>query len=86
MAINYQVRINGGAPIDVGTALNYQATGLTLETGYTFQVRAYDASGNYSAWCTAVLGTTLGAAMAMWVDGGGNALVDGSGNALTILV
>ena len=33
-------------------------TGLTSNTAYNFQIKAYDASGNESALCSVVIGTT----------------------------
>jgi hypothetical protein len=53
-ATGYDVRIDGGAPVDVGNVLTYQATGLDGNTTYAFEVRAYDIEDNNSAYCTAV--------------------------------
>jgi hypothetical protein len=53
----YDVRINGGSPIDVGNVLLYDFTGLTPETAYTLEVRAYSAGGD-SSWAS-IGGTTL---------------------------
>lgn len=57
--VNYQVRINGGSPIDVGNVLEYTAGSLAGDTNYDFEVRAEDASGNFSAWCSVQTFRTL---------------------------
>jgi hypothetical protein len=48
-AIGYQVD-NGITTADAGNALSYSWTGLTSGQSYTFKVRSYDGSGNYSPW------------------------------------
>lgn len=53
----YDVRINGGIPIDVGNVLVHDFTGLTPATSYTLEVRAYGAGGD-SGW-SSIGGTTL---------------------------
>lgn len=45
----YEVRIDGGAPIDVGLDLSHPFTGLTPETEYQLEVRAYNSAG-FSDW------------------------------------
>lgn len=54
----YEIRIDGGSPIDVGNTLTYTATGLTPDTAYDFEVRAYDEAGNRSAWSAVVTAST----------------------------
>lgn len=57
----YQTRINGGAWSDRGNVLTYQYTGLIPATSYTFEVRAYDAAGNFSTVSNSVSATTSSA-------------------------
>lgn len=45
---NYRIYKNG-TQIATTTATGYTATGLVIGTSYTFQVRAYDTAGNYTA-------------------------------------
>lgn len=47
-----------GASVGTSTTTNYTDTGLTAENCYTYRVRAEDATGNTSAWSTAVQGCT----------------------------
>jgi lysophospholipase L1-like esterase len=54
----YEYRVNGGSAVDVGNVLATPVTGLSASTTYTFQVRAYDAAGNRSAYSSTVSGTT----------------------------
>jgi hypothetical protein len=54
----YELSIDGGAAIDLGDVLTSTRTGLTSGTTYQYRVRAYDAAGNRSAYCTAVPATT----------------------------
>ncbi|MFF7154357.1 cellulose binding domain-containing protein [Streptomyces sp. NPDC008139] len=61
----YEVSRNGGTPVAV-TGTSYTATGLAASTAYSFQVRAKDGAGNYSAYSAAVSGTTSA------TGGGGN--------------
>jgi hypothetical protein len=49
----YDVRIDGGAPIDVGNVLTHQFTGLDVDTSYTLEVRAYNVVGD-SGWASIV--------------------------------
>jgi hypothetical protein len=44
-ATGYEVRIDGGSWTDVGNVLTWDATGLTPETEYDFEVRAYNGEG-----------------------------------------
>jgi hypothetical protein len=53
----YDVRIDGGAPIDVGNVLVYDFTGLLPESVHTLEVRAYNTGGD-SAWAS-IGGTCL---------------------------
>jgi chitodextrinase len=55
---NYQTRIDGGAWVDRGNILTYQYTGLTGSTSYDFEVRANDASENFSVPSNLESGTT----------------------------
>ncbi len=50
---------NGAAVIATVTATNYQVTGLTAATAYTFSVKATDAAANVSATSNTVNPTTL---------------------------
>ena len=52
----YDVRINGGASVDVGAVETYDFTGLTPDTSYTLEVRAYNTYGD-SGWSSAVVST-----------------------------
>lgn len=45
-ATGYDVRINGGTPVDVGNVLTYTFTSLTPATSYTLEVRGYNAVGD----------------------------------------
>lgn len=45
----YDVRIDGGTPIDAGNVLTYDFTGLDPSTSYDLEVRAYNAYGD-SGW------------------------------------
>jgi hypothetical protein len=45
----YEVRIDGGSPIDVGADLFHSFTGLSPSTTYTLEVRAYNLGGE-SSW------------------------------------
>lgn len=53
----YEVRIDGGAPIDVGLDLDHTFTGLTPETEYELEVRSYG-PGGFSDWVSTVETTT----------------------------
>lgn len=53
----YDVRIDGGTPVDVGNVLTYEFTGLDPATSYTLEVRAYNGGGD-SGW-SSIGGTTL---------------------------
>jgi chitodextrinase len=55
----YEIRIDGGAPIDIGLNLNSNRTGLSENTEYDFEVRAYDAAGNRSDWSPVETVSTL---------------------------
>lgn len=51
----YQVRLNAGAWLNVGLVLTYTVTGRTASSTDTFDVRAYDAAGNFSTALTATV-------------------------------
>ena len=53
----YQVRIDTGTPVSV-TVPEYTFASLSANTMYTFDVRAGDSSGNWSAWSTPLQATT----------------------------
>jgi lysophospholipase L1-like esterase len=54
----YEIRIDGGTPVDVGNVLTYENTGLTPDTSYDAEVRSYDTAGNYSAWSSVLAHST----------------------------
>lgn len=54
----YEYRKDGGSPVDVGNVLTTTVTGLTADTEYDFEIRAYDGAGNRSAWSSVVSATT----------------------------
>lgn len=54
----YKVYTDGAGAIDVGNVLTYQVTGLSSVTSYDFNVTAYDAATNESAFSNTVVGTT----------------------------
>lgn len=58
---SYQVRTNGGTPVNVTSGLTLAFTGLTASTAYSTQIRAKDFAGNFSAWSTALPVSTLAA-------------------------
>lgn len=49
----YEYRLNTGVGINVGNNTSRALNGLVSNTSYSFEVRAYDAAGNYSNWSTA---------------------------------
>lgn len=59
----YEYRVDSGAAVDVGNILTAAKTGLTPDTDYDFEVRAYatDPFGNkrYSGWSAVVQASTL---------------------------
>lgn len=55
----YQYRIDGGTATGAGLVLFKWLDSLTNGTSYTFEVRAYDAVPNYSAWSDAVTFTPV---------------------------
>lgn len=60
MAITgYEVRVNGGSPIDVGNVLEYLVSALSPDTEYDFEVRSYTDTGARSEWSAVVSATTL---------------------------
>ena len=59
VADGYEVRIDGGTPEDIGDTLAHVFTGLTEETTYTLEVRAY-IGGAFSSWSSISGDTTDG--------------------------
>lgn len=59
MPSGYEYSIDGGSAVDVGNVLTTPVTGLTPFQQYGFRVRAYDASGNRSAWSATVNATPV---------------------------
>lgn len=57
-AMGTRVRIDGGAPVDVGALLTHQFTGLDSSTTYLLEAQSYNVFGD-SAWVS-INGTTLG--------------------------
>jgi hypothetical protein len=55
----YEIRVNGGSPLDVGNVLSFLETGLSPLTLYNFELRSYDEAGNRSDWTAIVSATTL---------------------------
>jgi chitodextrinase len=55
----YQVRVNGVTLGDESTSTSRALTGLTAGTAQSWDVRAGDAAGNWSAWATADTFNTL---------------------------
>jgi chitodextrinase len=63
----YRIFRDGGTtPIATVTTTSYSNTGLTANTGYSYQVRAYDNASNESVSSTAATATT--GAAASWAD------------------
>lgn len=56
-ATGFRVRIDGGAPIDVGLDLDHLFESLTPETEYLLEVQAYNAEGD-SEWVSTMETTT----------------------------
>ena len=55
--VGYTIYRNGSALVDLGAA-TYSDTGLTADTAYTYEVTAYDATGNESERSDSVTATT----------------------------
>lgn len=56
---SYEVRVDGGSPIDVGDVTTHTVTGLTPATGYLIEVRALNGVGA-SAWASVTATTSAG--------------------------
>lgn len=54
----YQVRRDGGSPVSL-TGTSYTYTGLSANTEYSFEVRAGDAAGLWSAWSSTIQASTV---------------------------
>ena len=59
VASGYEIRVNFAVLIDVGDVLSYTLNSLPPNSGVSFNVRSYDAEGNYSGWSPTVNETTL---------------------------
>jgi chitodextrinase len=79
----YHYRLNGGSHVDVGNYLEQEIIGLTPNTAYSIQVRAYDNLGATGSWSNTVIGTTASAANPIIV-GHGDSMMFGSGNEATV--
>lgn len=55
-ATGYQVRVNGGAAVNVGAVFAHTFEGLSQSTSYTFEVRAYNLIGS-SPWAMVIAST-----------------------------
>ncbi|MBI5530722.1 MAG: DUF4082 domain-containing protein [Candidatus Doudnabacteria bacterium] len=62
----------GGVQIATTTALSYSNTGLSASTAYTYNVSAFDASGNYSALSAGFATSTLASASQTYTLFGSN--------------
>ncbi len=62
----YRVRIDGGTPSTTAST-SYNFSGLAASTTYLFEVQAYDAAGNNSAWASLNV-TTTAAPTIIWQD------------------
>jgi len=54
----YKMYRNGVLVATLGNVLSYTYSGLSVNTGYSLAIQAYDASGNNSAISTAIVVTT----------------------------
>jgi hypothetical protein len=79
----YHYRLNGGSPVDVGNYLEHEIIGLTSNTAYSIQVRAYDNLGATGSWSNTVIATTEAATNPIIV-GHGDSMMFGSGNEATV--
>lgn len=94
----YQVRRDGGSPVSI-TGTTHTYTGLSANTEYSFEVRAGDAAGLWSAWSSAIQASTIatggvvfsddfnranGAAGNGWDSSAGTGGVNISSNALAV--
>lgn len=52
-AHKYELRVNGGTPVDVGSVLTWIHTPVVLGTSYAYELRAWNPDG-YSAWSSPV--------------------------------
>jgi len=87
--VGYKLKVNGGVYVDriIDTGeIEYDEIidALTASVTYGVQVAAYDAFGVRTAWSAPVFKAPLPASML--VDNGGNAILDGSGNAIIVYV
>lgn len=62
----YRVRLDGGAPV-TATGTSHSFSGLTAETAYLFEVQAFDAANNASAWASLNV-TTTATPSSIWED------------------
>jgi lysophospholipase L1-like esterase len=59
MPSGYEIRVDGGTPIDVGNVLAYLALSLTPGVEHDFEGRSYDENGVRSGWTTIISAETL---------------------------
>ena len=64
----YEYRVDAGVAVDAFAGTTETVSGLTAATLYHFEVRAYDAAGNRSAWSTAATDTTQAAPIPQITD------------------
>jgi len=57
-AFGYAITVDGDDPLNVGMTLQYDVTGLTAATEYSFEVAAYTATGELGEWAGPVTATT----------------------------
>jgi hypothetical protein len=62
----YRVRVDGGTPV-TATGTSHSFSGLTAETAYLFEVQAFDAANNASAWASLNV-TTTATPSSIWED------------------
>jgi nitrogen fixation protein FixH len=62
----YRVRLDGGTAV-TATGTSHSFSGLTAETSYLFEVQAFDAANNASAWASLNV-TTTATPTSIWED------------------
>jgi hypothetical protein len=81
MITNYQIRIDGGDPVDVGNVLTYTLTGLSIDSTQYAEIRSQSDDGTFSRWRPSIRIKTRGIVML----GGGERLTDDDGEELYTL-